>query len=276
MGGRIRVFITSYQSKRNLAVLLELQEFSPVTLLKSIYGPGISKASVLRDRNQTIALYVSPNPTSRFSSTLTTHGSGRWIHRDSIFDPGAYLLVTLPFPQRKAVDMKVKLQENWLEFSIPENEKLYSDLALSAILPEKIMHLGVDKSAEIKNKDNKMYSKIRILHFKYFISNNTYLAAAESHLSMEEELAEYMPSPIQMQQQKAFPSKQTPRNDSVKIKTNTQFQVTRNKQTATKAGPSLEAFFSNEPNGENGKITNHEIKPLRGDTLTLAQATGLL
>ena len=190
MGGRIRVFITSYQSKRNLAVLLELQEYSPVTLLKSIYGPtAISKATVLRDRNQTIALYVSPNPTSRFSSTLTAHGSGRWIHRDSTFDPGAYLLVTLPFPQRKAVDMKVKLQDNWLEFSIPESEKLYSNLALNAILPEKIMHLGVDKSAEIKNKDNKIYSKIRILHFKYFMTNNTYLAAAESHLTMEEELS---------------------------------------------------------------------------------------
>ena len=429
MGGRIRVFITSYQSKRNLAVLLELQDYSPVTLLKSIYGPtAISKATVLQDRNQTIALYVSPNPTSRFSSTLTAHGSGRWIHRDSTFDPGAYLLVTLPFPQRKAVDMKVKLQDNWLEFSIPESEKLYSNLALNAILPEKIMHLGVDKSAEIKNKDNKIYSKIRILHFKYFMTNNTYLAAAESHLTMEEELAEYMPSPLiqaghqqqQQQQQQAFQNKKLLKqgSDSVKnndaelsqitltnkqlqsvkndilvqvshadpiksnnvnlgggqvalnnnkqdvvedknqelVKTNIQDLVKDKKQdlmksdilgvntridsvkynepaknsagivsqvtldnkqetvkqsanifgqaiqtnsagkspqdnkeitTANTGGPSLEAFFANEPEtsqsflpnnvADNDKIvTNHEIKPLKGDTLTLAQATGLL
>ena len=414
MGGRIRVFITSYQSKRNLAVLLELQDYSPVTLLKSIYGPdAISKATVLRDRNQTIALYVSPNPTSRFSSTLTAHGSGRWIHRDSTFDPGAYLLVTLPFPQRKAVDMKVKLQDNWLEFSIPESEKLYSNLALNAILPEKIMHLGVDKSAEIKNKDNEIYSKIRILHFKYFMSNNTYLAAAESHLTMEEELAEYMPIPlIQTQQQKQQQQQGYPGNikekqhstdpvesgvvlsqvalnkneqDSVKnnilgvntgidslkshhseasgvlnqvrldnnnqnlgknnadilgkitrtdskkssgdphiihsepakksdgmvgqiaqelVKNNVDILINQAIRTDSKVtlenkhaavvsdtipktgGPSLEAFFSNEPStGSSSNIVvdndvkvtnNHEIKSLKGDTLTLAQATGLL
>lgn len=136
---------------------------------------------------------MTSQPTSKFSSVLTTHGSGRWIHRDSTFDPGAYLLVTLPFPKRKAVDMKIKLHSDSLQFSIPENEKLYSDLALNAILPAKIMHLGVDRSAEPKDKDDKIYSKIRILRFKYFLFNDTYLAAAESHLSPDEELREYMP-----------------------------------------------------------------------------------
>lgn len=136
---------------------------------------------------------MSSQPTSKFSSVLTAHGSGRWIHRDSKFDPGAYLLVTLPFPKRKAVDMKIKLHSDSLQFSIPENEKLYSDLALNAILPAKIMHLGVDRSAEVKDKDDKIYSKIRILRFRYFLFNDTYLAAAESHLSPDDELREYMP-----------------------------------------------------------------------------------
>ena len=290
-GGRIRVFITSYESKRNMAVLLELQDYSPVTLLKSIYGPTIAKASVLRDRNQTIALYVSPNPTSRFSATLTAHGSARWIHRDSVFDPGAYLLVTLPFPQRKAVDMKVELQDTWLDFSIPENEKLYSDLALNAILPEKIMHLGVDKSAQIKNTDNKMYSKIRILRFKYFLSNNTYLAEAESHLSMEEELAEYMPSPIPFAVKPHVSLKEKTSSPDDQVKKKELLQVIRNKNdlataanvevTTAKASnsQSLEAFFSSDSISkdiDDTKKLSHEIQPLKGDALTLAQATGLL
>ena len=192
-GGRVRVFITKIGSITNLAILFELQDYSPVTLLRKIYGASINRVNVLRDRNQTIALYISAYPTANFSDTFTSHGSSRWFHRDSKFDSGAYLLVTLPFPKRKALDMKVQLFPDGLGFSLPENEILSGDLALGAISPEKIMHIGVDKLALNKNKDDKRYTKIRILKFKYFLFNDTYLAAAESHLSVEEELEELMP-----------------------------------------------------------------------------------
>ncbi|XP_066930249.1 uncharacterized protein [Clytia hemisphaerica] len=273
-GGRLRLFITNYQSNRNLAILLELQDYSPVTLLKTLYGPSIGRATVLKDRNQTIALYISSQPTSRFSTILTAHGSGRWIHRDSKFDPGAYLLVTLPFPKRKAVDMKIKLLTDSLDFSIPESEKLYSDLALNAILPEKIMHLGVDKIALAKDKDNKMFTKLRILRFKYFLFNDTYLAAAESHLSMEEELAEYMPAAktvMNTNQHLAY--------ENVNL-LNNQTPIVRNKHDITggiklikehkeeKDSAALEAFFANE--------VETPTKAKVSDTLTLAESTGLL
>ena len=46
-GSRIRVFITKVGETKNLAVLLELQDYSPVTLLKKVYGtPTINKVNV--------------------------------------------------------------------------------------------------------------------------------------------------------------------------------------------------------------------------------------
>ena len=191
--GHMRIFITKSNNKKNLAFLIELQDYSPVTLLSKIYGPVINQVSVLRDRNQTIALYVSSLPTANFSTTFTSHGSSRWIHRDSNFDPGAYLLVTLPFPRRKALDMKIQLYPDGLGFSLPENENLPGDLALGAISPDKIMHIGVDKHAIHKDKDDEKYKRIKVLKFRYFLFNDTYLAAVESHLTEEEELAELMP-----------------------------------------------------------------------------------
>lgn len=270
-GGRLRVFITKNKSSRNLAVLLELQDYSPLTLLKNIYGPSIGRATVLRDRNQTIALYVSSQPTSQFSSILTAHGSGRWIHRDSNFDPGAYLLVTLPFPKRKAVDMKIQLHSDSLHFSIPESEKLYSDLALSAILPEKIMHLGVDRWATVKDKNNKIYSKIRILQFKYFIFNNTYLAAAESHLSVEEELSEFMPAA--RTPPRTLVSKSIQKLSAIK----NHFDKKVNTKTTTKK--SLDAFFATELENEKVQKQKHEKKTTKtqfADPLLNAQQAGLL
>ncbi|XP_065653835.1 uncharacterized protein LOC136071929 [Hydra vulgaris] len=191
--GNMRIFITKNNDKKNLAFLIELQDYSPVTLLSKIYGPVINQVSILRDRNQTIALYVSLLPTANFSTTFTSHGSSRWIHRDSNFGPGAFLLVTLPFPRRKALDMQIQLYSDGLGFSLPENENLPGDLALGAISPAKIMHIGVDKKAVQKNKDDEKYKRIKILKFRYFLFNDTYLAAVESHLTDEEELEELMP-----------------------------------------------------------------------------------
>jgi len=296
-GGRIRVFITNNESKRNLAVLLELQDYSPVTLLKDIYGPTIGRATVLRDRNQTIALYVSSQPTSKFSSVLTAHGSGRWIHRDSTFDPGAYLLVTLPFPKRKAVDMKIKLHSDSLQFAIPENEKLYSDLALNAILPAKIMHLGVDRSAEAKNKDDKMYSKIRILRFRYFLFNDTYLAAAESHLSPDEELQEYMPKAKTQESPSKQKTKISSFLQSLRTKNEIDSDVSDNNNNNLVGGKveskfSLDEFFqmnekaSPSPSTDTTKLKSEsssiavkqisKVPPPSDDALSNAEKAGLL
>lgn len=258
--GHIRVFITKVGNTKNLAILLELQDYSPVTLLKKMYGPLINKINVLRDRNQTIALYISSLPTANFSSTYTSHGSSRWIHRDSVFGPGAYLLVTLPFPKRKALDMKIELLADGLAFTVPESENLAGDIALGAISPERIMHIGVDTLALHKNKDDKKYSKINILKFKYFIFNDTYLAAAESHLSVEEELEELMPigrpgALLQHQNNIAVPQR-------------------RNKFGVS----NLDVFFKREETErENDKRdVNNGLESKKNDPLTLAENEGLL
>lgn len=268
-GSRIRVFITNSGTTKNLAVLLELQDFSPVTLLREIYGPSITRATILRDRNQTIALYVSAQPTSQFSSTFMAHGSARWIHRDSKFDSGAYILVTVPFPKRKAVDMKIKLLANSLEFSIPESEKLYSNLALDTILPKTIMHIGIDRSAKYKkhkNKDDKIFSKIRILRLKYFLFNNTYIAAAESHLTPEEELAALMP-------------------DAKPVFDNKLLQQTLSTLQTTVTAASLDDFFSRERQQQQQMAqetstvkeqTKRESDTKTPDPLSLAKQAGLL
>ena len=157
---------------------------------------------MVRDRNQTIALYISSRPTANFSSVITSHGSSRWLHMNSQFDAGATLLVTIPFPKRKAVDMKIKLLAGGLEFSLPENENLMGDLALGAISPaivERIDRMNADRNERNgfdARKDDKRYSKMRILKFRYFIANDTYLAAAENLKTLEEELAEVMPKAL--------------------------------------------------------------------------------
>lgn len=190
-GGNVRVILNRANGITNVAVLLELQDYSPVTLLRKIYGPSIKKVNVLRDRNQTIALYVSAHPTQNFTNIVASHGTSRWIHLNSKFDAGATLLVTLPFPKRKAMDMKVQLHPDGLAFLLPENENLSGELALGAISPSKIVR--VDKSAFGLFNDESMYNKLKILKFRYFIFNDTYLAAAESLASVEDELAHLMP-----------------------------------------------------------------------------------
>ena len=210
----------------------------------------------MRDRNQTIALYISAYPTANFSDTLTSHGSSRWLHRDSVFDSGAYLLVTLPFPKRKAVDMKVQLFPDGLGFSLPENENLSVDLALGAISPEKIMHIGVDRLAFYKNKEDKRYTKIKILKFKYFLFNDTYLAAAESHLSVEEELEELMP---------------LGRPETPAISNDKDYKFTN---INDKESNKLDAFFKREEEGGRGDIKR--ALNTEEDPLELAEKAGLL
>lgn len=259
-GGHIRVFITKSGEKKNLAILLELQEYSPVTLLKKIYGPSISRVNVLRDRNQTIALYVSALPTANFSSVFTSHGSSRWIHRESEFNPGAYVLVTLPFPKRKALDMKIQLFPDGLGFSVPESEHLPGDLALGAISPEKITHLGVDNGGPQKNKDDKLYTKIRILKFKYFLFNDTYLAAVESHLSDMEELEELMP---------------IGRPDLIS-KTKPKFEAT---SLISHKENKLDAFFRREDienHDDSRENIKRDLNNSTDDSLSLAEKVGLL
>ena len=251
----IRVFITKVGQKENVAILLELQEYSPVTLLKKIYGPSIARISVLRDRNQTIALYVSALPTANFSNTFTSHGSSRWIHRESVFNPGAYVLVTLPFPKRKALDMKIQLHADGLGFSVPDSEKLPADLALGAISPEKIMHLGVDDHALNTAANDKRYSKMKILKFKYFLFNDTYLAEAESHLSDMEELEELMPV--------ARPDLEFVKKAEVPLDPSPSLSFTESK---------LDVFFRDERK----EAMKRDISNKTEDTLTLAEKVGLL
>lgn len=267
-GSRIRVFITSSGITKNLAVLLELQDFSPVTLMQKLYGPSVTRATILRDRNQTIALYVSAQPTSQFSSTFMAHGSARWIHRHSKFDSGAYILVTVPFPKRKAVDMKIKLLADSLEFSIPDSEKLYSNLALETILPKEIMHIGLDRAAKFKkykSKDDKIFSKIRILRLKYFLFNNTYIAATESHLTPEEELAALMPE--------AKPVQENPLVETSSL-------IVHHQQKSTSKGLSLDDFFSSEQAESQQFTTKEQAKrdsvDTKPDPLSLAKQAGLL
>ena len=251
----IRVFITKLGQKENVAILLELQEYSPVTLLKKIYGPSIGRVSVLRDRNQTIALYVSALPTANFSNTFTSHGSSRWIHRESFFNPGAYVLVTLPFPKRKALDMKIQLHSDGLGFSVPDSENLPADLALGAISPEKIMHLGVDDHALNTVANDKRYSKMKILNFKYFLFNDTYLAEAESHLSDMEELEELMPigrPDLEFAKKAEVPSDPSP--------------------SLSFAESKLDVFFRDETK----EAIKRDISNKTEDTLTLAEKVGLL
>lgn len=266
-GSRIRVFITKVGDIKNLAVLLELQDYSPVTLLKKIYGhKTISKVNVLRDRNQTIALYVSGLPTTNFSNILMSHGSSRWLHRDSTFDPGAYLLVTIPFPKRKAVDMRIQLLPDGLQFSVPESENLPGDVVLGAISPLKIMHIGVDKAATYKNTENSRYKKIKILKFKYFIFNDTYLAAAESNLSVEEELEELMPSGrpelLNELNRKYYETKQ------------------KKKKITTKHNSKLDTFFKREDGEQDenfkGKEDDEKKHETGQDVLSIAQQAGIL
>lgn len=241
--------------RENVAILLELQEYSPVTLLKKIYGPSVGRVSVLRDRNQTIALYVSALPTANFSNTFTSHGSSRWIHRESFFNPGAYVLVTLPFPKRKALDMKIQLYSDGLGFSVPDSENLPADLALGAISPEKVMHLGVDDHALNTVANDKRYSKMKILKFKYFLFNDTYLAEAESHLSDMEELEELMPigrPDLEFVKKPEVPSDPSP-----------SLSFTESK---------LDAFFRDERK----EAMKRDISNKTEDTLTLAEKVGLL
>ena len=182
---------------KNLAFLLELQDYSPVTLLRKMYGASINRITLLRDRNQTLALFVTNKPMTNFSQVLTAHGSSRWIHRDSNFEEGATLLVTLPFPKRKALDMKIQIFADGLGFTLPEGENLPADLAMGAISPSKILRVDKkdrSKDSSVADRLNK-FQKMLILKFRYFLFNDTYVAAAEQLNAMEEELKELMPSP---------------------------------------------------------------------------------
>ena len=196
----VRVFVVKRGSYKNLAILLELPDFSPVTLLKKIFGPTVNRITLLRDRNQTLALFVTSQNFSNFSQVLTAHGSSRWIHRNSQFTEGATLLVTLPFPKRKALDMKIQIYPDGLAFSLPDGENLPADLALTAISPIRVtridrkdLKLYDDLDSEQKTKK---FHQILILKFRYFILNDTYVAAAEQLNAMEEELKEMMPEPL--------------------------------------------------------------------------------
>ena len=195
-----RVFVVKRGTFKNLAILLELPDFSPVTLLKKIFGPTVNKITLLRDRNQTLALFVTGQNFSNFTQVLTAHGSSRWIHRNSQFTEGATLLVTLPFPKRKALDMKIQIFPDGLGFSLPDGENLPADLALTAISPIRVTR--IDRK-DLRLYDNlnseektKKFHQILILQFRYFILNDTYVAAAEQLNAMEEELREMMPQPI--------------------------------------------------------------------------------
>ena len=200
-----------------------------------------------------------------------SHGSSRWLHRDSTFDPGAYLLVTIPFPKRKAVDMRIQLLPDGLSFSVPESENLPGDVVLGAISPSKIMHLGVDKTASYKNTENRRYKKMKILKFKYFIFNDTYLAAAESNLSVEEELEELMPSGrpelLNERNRKYYDSKRTnPRHSS---KLDTFFKREDGEQNM------VDNYKGDNYKGGNYKGGNYK-KNKKMDVLSVAQQAGIL
>ena len=195
-----RVFVVKRGAYKNLAILLELPDFSPVTLLKKMFGPTVNRITLLRDRNQTLALFVTSQNFSNFSQVLTAHGSSRWIHRNSQFSEGATLLVTLPFPKRKALDMKIQIFPDGLGFSLPDGENLPADLALTAISPIRVTRIDRKDLKLYDNLDSdertKKFHQILILQFRYFIFNDTYVAAAEQLNAMEEELREMMPQPI--------------------------------------------------------------------------------
>eukprot|EP00794_Sanderia_malayensis_P016809 gene16809-18505_t len=204
----VRVLIVRRGSYKNLAILLELPDYSPVALLKKMFGPTVNRITLLRDRSQTLALFVTNQHFQNFSQVLTAHGSSRWLHRDSKFTPGATLLVTLPFPKRKALDMKVQIFSDGLGFSLPDGENLPADLALTAISPAHITRLD---RAEIVRSDllspdqrTNKFNKILILRFRYFILNDTYIAAAEQLNAVEEELKEIMPLPLVMPDSKSM------------------------------------------------------------------------
>lgn len=196
----VRVFVVKRGKFKNLAILLELPDFSPVTLLKKMFGPTVNKITLLRDRNQTLALFVTSQNFSNFTQVLTAHGSSRWIHRNSQFTEGATLLVTLPFPKRKALDMKIQIFPDGLGFSLPDGENLPADLALTAISPIRVTRIDRKDLRLYDNLDSeektKKFHQILILQFRYFILNDTYVAAAEQLNAMEEELKEMMPQPI--------------------------------------------------------------------------------
>lgn len=196
----VRVFVVKRGTYKNLAILLELPDFSPVTLLKKMFGPTINKITLLRDRNQTLALFVTSRNFSNFTQVLTAHGSSRWIHRDSEFIEGATLLVTLPFPKRKALDMKIQIFPDGLGFSLPDGENLPADLALTAISPIRVTRVDRKDYRLYDNLNSeertRKFHQIQILQFRYFIFNDTYVAAAEQLNAMEEELKEMMPEPI--------------------------------------------------------------------------------
>ena len=199
--GHLRVFVVKRRSYKNLGILLELPDYSPVTLLKRMFGPAVNKITLLRDRNQTLALFVTSQNFSNFSQILTAHGSSRWIHRDSEFIEGATLLVTLPFPKRKALDMKIQIFPDGLGFSLPDGENLPADLALTAISPLRVTRIDKKDRKLYDDMDSaqrtKKFHQIMILKFRYFIFNDTYVAAAEQLNAMEEELEEMMPTPLE-------------------------------------------------------------------------------
>lgn len=197
----VKVFVVKRGSYKNLAILLELPDFSPVTLLKKMFGPTVNRITLLRDRNQTLALFVTSQSIANFSQVLTAHGSSRWIHRDSQFTEGATLLVTLPFPKRKALDMKIQIFTDGLGFALPDGENLPADLALTAISPIRVTRIDRKDFKLYDDLDSdqktKKFHQILILKFRYFIFNDTYVAAAEQLNAMEEELKEMMPVPIE-------------------------------------------------------------------------------
>ena len=198
----VRIFIVKRGNYRNLGILLELPDYSPVTLLKRMFGATVNRITLLRDRNQTLALFVTSQPFSNFSHVLTAHGSSRWIHRNSQFVEGATLLVTLPFPKRKALDMKIQIYPDGLAFSLPDGENLPADLALTAISPVDVKRIDRKDYKLYDDLDSdqrtKKFHQILILKFRYFIFNDTYVAAAEQLNAMEEELKEMMPVPLPM------------------------------------------------------------------------------
>lgn len=196
----VRVLVVKRGRYKNMAILLELPDYSPVTLLKRMFGTTVNRITLLRDRNQTLALFVTSQPFTNFTQVLTAHGSSRWLHRDSKFAPGSTLLVTLPFPKRKALDMKIQIFADGLGFSLPDGENLPADLALTAISPIHITRIDrteIRKSDDLSlDQQSEKFEKILILRFRYFILNDTYVAAAQQLNAMEEELKDLMPTPI--------------------------------------------------------------------------------
>ncbi len=243
-----------------------MPDYSPVTLLRKMFGPTVNRITLLRDRNQTLALFVTSKIMADFSQVLTAHGSSRWIHRHSKFSEGATLLVTLPFPKRKALDMKIQLFPDGLGFALPDGENLPGDLALTAISPEHIIRLDrIEKTKSDSLSSEQLadkFRKILILKFRYFLLNDTYLAAAEQLNAMEEELKEMMPIPITL-----------PKNDAISIEEKS--AKVEQKDDSNK----LELFFK-----RNERLSEKPVAKLKSDVVKkqddikthLAEKLGLL